>query len=246
MKILAVYSSKGGVGKTAAAVNLAYAAATTRKHRVLLCDMDSQGAASFYFRVQPRKKFNSQKLLAGNCQEYIRESDFPGLDLLPAHFSFRNLDIHLHQLPKEDRRQALLRLFAPLASSYDVLLMDCPPNLTLLSENIICAADKILTPVVPTSLSLIALEQLLRLFTKVGEDRRKIWAFFSMVEPRKTVHKTILEKYQRFDIFLATQIPYLAEIEKMGIHRQPAGALSVSGAAKKYLQLFDELWEAQR
>lgn len=57
MKILACYSNKGGVGKTAAAVNLAYAFAASGK-RTLLCDLDPQGASSFYFRVKPSKKLS--------------------------------------------------------------------------------------------------------------------------------------------------------------------------------------------
>ena len=90
------------------------------------------------------------------------------LDLLPAHFSFRNLDLALARLEEERRRHALQKLFKPLADEYDVLIMDCPPNLTLLSENIILAADSVVTPVIPTTLSLVALKQLLKLFRKVG------------------------------------------------------------------------------
>lgn len=242
MKILAIYSSKGGVGKTATAVNLAYTAALSGQ-RVLLCDMDSQGAASFYFRIKPKKKFNSHKLLKGDFGKYIRESDYAGLDLLPAHFSFRNLDLALNELGEKDRRRALSRLLAPLADDYDALVLDCPPNLTLLSENIIIAADMIVTPVVPTTLSLIALEQLLRLCKKVETDHRKIRAFFSMVESRKTMHRTVMEKYQKYAIFQKTSIPFLAEVEKMGVYRQPVGAVyPASPAAKNYLQLWTEIW----
>ena len=247
MKILAVYSSKGGVGKTAAAVNLAYAAAVVRGLKVLLCDMDSQGAASYYFRIQPKKKFNSQKLLEGDVGAYVRETDFANLELLPSHFSFRNLDIHLHSLPKERRRLTLNKLFSPLAKHYDVLLLDCPPNLTLLSENIIVAADRILTPVVPTTLSLIAFDQLLRLFNKIDVDQSKIMAFFSMIESRKAMHKAVIEKYQKFPIFLKAGIPYLAEIEKMGLSRRPVAAMDTGTvAARSYLTLWDEIWEAER
>ena len=113
MKILAIYSGKGGVGKTATAVNLSSIIAQSGK-RVLLCDMDSQGAASYYFRILPKKKYNSRKLLEGKFDKYIKKTEFANLDLLPAHFSFRNLDLALSRLSEEGRPNALLGVFSHL------------------------------------------------------------------------------------------------------------------------------------
>lgn len=241
MKIIAVYSSKGGVGKTATSVNLAYTA-SLMGNKVLLCDMDSQGAASYYFRIRPKKKFNSKKLLSGQIGKYIRGTDFSGLDLLPAHFSFRNLDLALDKLDSEDRGLALSRIFQPLTEEYDILILDCPPNLTFLAENIILAADVIVTPVIPTTLSLLALDQLVKLFGKLGENKKKIYAFFSMVEKRKTMHANVMSKYQKKSLFLKTSIPFMAEVEKMGIYRLPVGANTRrSLAAGAYLRLWQEI-----
>ncbi|WP_163339643.1 ParA family protein [Desulfopila sp. IMCC35008] len=242
MKTLAIYSSKGGVGKTATAVNLSYTA-STRGKKVLLCDMDAQGAASYYFRIRPRKKFSSKKLLNGRIGEFIRATDFDNLDLLPAHFSFRNLDLALDKLEGARRRQALRSLFSIFAEEYDVLVLDCPPNITLLSENIMVAADSVVSPVIPTTLSLVALEQLLKMFKKVGAEKGRLHAFFSMVEPRKIMHRDVIDKYSKYPIFRSTQIPYLAEVEKMGIYRQPVGAMSKSSrAAMQYSRLWAEIW----
>lgn len=242
MKTIAIYSSKGGVGKTAAAVNLSYSA-SLREKKVLLCDMDAQGAASYYFRIRPRKKFSSKKLMGGRIGEFIRATDYPNLDLLPAHFSFRNLDLVLDKLQGDERRLALRRLLSVFAEEYDVLVLDCPPNITLLSENIMIAADSVVTPVIPTTLSLVALEQLLKMFKKVGARKSRLNAFFSMVEPRKIMHRDVIDKYKKYQIFRTTQIPYLAEVEKMGIYRQPVGASSSSSpAALQYSRLWAEIW----
>ena len=177
MRTIAVYSSKGGVGKTATAVNLSYSALQSG-NRVLVCDMDSQGAASFYYRIKPKKSFNRSKLLKGDFLSYIRGTDYDGLDLLPAHFSFRNLDIALKKNDRESNRKILTELLGRLDGEYDYVFLDCPPNLTLLSENIIIAADCVVSPVVPTTLSVIALNQLYKLFKKVGCGKSKILPFF--------------------------------------------------------------------
>ncbi len=241
MKILAIYSGKGGVGKTATAVNLSAVIAQTGR-RVLLCDMDSQGAASYYFRIVPKKKYNSSKLLAGKFDKYIQQTEFTGLDLMPAHFSFRNLDLALGRIREEGRSNALLGLFSPLQTKYDYLVLDCPPTLTILGENIIEAADLVITPVIPTSLSILALQRLLKLFKKKRVNRKKIGAFFSMVEQRKNMHNLYLDEYGDHPLFLTTRIPFMAEIEKMGLCRNPVGSDGkTSLAAAQYKKLWQEI-----
>ena len=241
MKILAIYSGKGGVGKTATAVNLSSVIAKSAQ-RVLLCDMDSQGAASFYFKCLPNKKYNSKKLLDGKFDKYIKKTEFAHLDLLPAHFSFRNLDLALSRVSEKGRANALLSVFRPLKHAYDYMVLDCPPTLTILGENIIEAADLVITPVIPTSLSVLALQRLLKLFKKKKVSQKKIVAFFSMVEKRKTMHNLFLEEYGINSLFLSTRIPFMAEIEKMGLFRNPVGADGkVSPAAEQYERLWQEI-----
>lgn len=242
MKTIAVYSSKGGVGKTATSVNLAFTASMAGE-RVLLCDMDSQGAASFYYRIKPKKKFNRARLLRGEFYEFIRGTDFPNLDLLPAHFSFRNLDIAINEEKKDKKREVLASLLVPLADQYDCVILDCPPNVTVLSENIITAADCVVVPVVPTTLSLLALEQLLKLCKKVGCKKNKILAFFSMVERRKLMHNSIMKKYRAYPIFMQSYVPFMAEIEKMGMYRRPVGSTSRKSVAA---QAYELLWQEIR
>ena len=94
MAVLALYSNKGGVGKTATTVNLAYLAAQAG-YQTLACDLDPQSSTTYYFRVQPRLKRSVQGLTTAGkpIAKSIKGSDYPKLDLLPADFSHRNLDI---------------------------------------------------------------------------------------------------------------------------------------------------------
>jgi cellulose biosynthesis protein BcsQ len=240
MKIIAIYSSKGGVGKTATAVNLAYGCARSGK-KTLLCDMDPQGAAGYYYRIRPKESFNRKQFLKGDLEPFIRGTDFENLDLLPTHFSFRNLDIALDE--RGGAGNELKRIFACVKDEYEVLILDCPPNMTLLSEKIIMAADLVVTPVIPTTLSILSFAQLIKLTDKLEVNRKKLVAFFSMVDRRKNMHSDTITQFGRKKMFLASEIPYLADVEKMGIYRQPV-AVSVpsSAAATAYDQLWLEVW----
>jgi chromosome partitioning protein len=239
MNSIAVYSSKGGVGKTATAVNIAYAC-SRRGKKTLLCDMDPQGASSYYYRAPEKSKLTKKKFLKGKLKKHIRDTEFPDLDLLPAHFSFRNLDLELDPGQSNELKQ----IFAGLAGKYDVVIIDCPPNMTLLAENIIRAADQVVSPVIPTTLSIRSLVQLVKLFDTIGEERKKLRAFFSMVDRRKNMHIDTVSDYRKKKVFFRTLIPYLSEVEKMGVSRQPVAACSPgSRSAVAYDKLWMEIWK---
>ena len=92
MQMLALYHMKGGVGKTAAAVNLAYLAAQSGA-RTLLCDLDPQASATYYFRIQPKLKAKQKVFARGgkHLEKSIKATDFAHLDLLPGALSHRHL-----------------------------------------------------------------------------------------------------------------------------------------------------------
>ena len=244
--ILSSYSIKGGVGKTALAVNLSYAMSLLGK-RVLLIDLDPQGAAGFYFRIAAGEKFRMKdsKDVTEGFKRNIRESDYEGLDILPSNLAYRHLDIRLKEM--EASRKQLRGILQNLKDDYDVILIDCPPNITLLSENIFRASDRILIPVIPTTLSQRTYEQLKGFFNESDLPMDRLVPFFSMVQGRNRMHSdTIQELTQTYPEFLKTGIPFAVEVEKMGLHREP---LLVYGsrhpAADAYISLRDELLELQ-
>lgn len=247
MNSIALYSIKGGVGKTATAVNLAYLAAASGAS-TLLIDLDPQSAATFYFRIRTPKKHTQDRLLKGGKKmaRNIRETDFPLLHLLPADFSYRNLDITLDGMKRSKKR--LKEILESLKDAYRFVFIDCPPNITLVSENVFVAADIILLPVIPTVLSMRTYETLLRFFSESGLKADKIWPFFSMVEKRKKMHSELLETtWQKGGLFLQNYIPYLSEIEKMGLYRAPlVFQKPSSAAAQAYRRLWEEIKEKMR
>jgi cellulose biosynthesis protein BcsQ len=242
MKILASYNIKGGVGKTATAVNLSYLSAHEGA-RTLIWDLDPQGAATFYFRIRPKVKGGSKALLQGQRElaELIKGTDFENLDLLPSDFSYRTMDLLLDGSKNPTER--LKQLLAPLAADYDYVFLDCPPGLTLLSESIFNAAQVLVVPVIPTSLSLRTLRQLLEFKRKNKLRNFKMLVFFSMADRRKQLHRDLMDALpEKYPDFLKAHIPYATEVERMGIERTPvAGFAAKSKSAVAYQELWDEV-----
>ncbi len=241
MKIIACYNVKGGIGKTATAVNLAYLAAHEGA-RTLVWDLDPQGAASFYFRIKPKVKKGSKGLLTGKktLEDVIKGTDYMYLDLIPADFSYRNLDLELDDAKKSDTR--IRKLLKPLTKAYDYIFLDCPPSISLVSENTLIAADNVIVPTIPTTLSLRTLDQIIDFCEKLNIPHSKIVAFFSMVDNRKKLHKQIIDNPPQHVRVLETCIPYASDVEQMGLHRQPVPVFARSSrAAKAYQALWDEV-----
>ncbi|WP_031434041.1 ParA family protein [Methylomarinum vadi] len=242
MTIIAAYNIKGGVGKTSTAVNLAYLVAE-QGHNTLLWDLDPQGASTYYFRIKPKIKGGSRELIAGEREldGLIKGTDFDNLDLLPADFSFRNLDLVLDARKKPTRR--LQKLLKPLSQEYDYIFLDCPPNISLLSEAVFEAADVLLSPIIPTTLSIRTLQQLKKFIKDNKLKNLTLMPFFSMADRRKKMHRDIMEHLaEKYPELLTTVIPYASDIERMGLERMPVhGFVRKSRSTEAYRALWREI-----
>lgn len=246
MRIVASYAIKGGVGKTATAVNLAWEA-WRGGASVLVWDMDPQGAASFYFRVAPEVAGGAKGLIKGasDVAALVRGSDYDGLDVLPADFTYRHLDLYLDAAKRPTRR--LVRLLAPLAERYDLAILDCAPGISLVSESVFALADALLVPTIPTTLSLRTLDQLAVHLRLNDEGGVLVRPFLSLVDRRKALHRALADAILDGGLptpfpFLRTAIPYLSAVERMGVQRAPVGVFAPrDAAAAAYRALWGEV-----
>jgi chromosome partitioning protein len=248
MKTFATYNLKGGVGKTAVTVNLAFLSALAG-YRTLVWDLDPQGAASFYFRIKPRVKGGAKKLVKGkiDLDDRIKGTDFDHLDLLPADLSYRYMDLSLGDAKKKPTRQ-LAKLLKPLSDEYDHLFLDCPPGMSLVSENVFHAADVLLIPLVPTTLSVRTYEQIYRYLDDHPVKRTDVLPFFNMVDRRKKLHREVCEAPPAGPYrFLRQSIPFASVVERMGLRRAPLVSYdNRSAAARAFAGLWDEIQQRMR
>jgi chromosome partitioning protein len=236
VKVVATYSIKGGVGKTSAAVNLGALAAMSGR-RTLLWDLDPQGAASFLLRVKPKVKGGGRPLIRGRRDplDVMKGTDVEGLDLLPADFSYRHLDIELDK--RKRPLEGLGRVLGQLADGYDLAILDCAPSISLVSESIFTAADLLLVPIVPSTLSVRTFEQLQGFLAGGPQPAPDVLAFFSMVDRRKRLHREVTETMPGV---AAARVPSASAVELMGLKRAP---LVVSAPAAPAAKAYAALWE---
>ncbi|MBB5685608.1 ParA family protein [Sphingobium boeckii] len=234
MATIAVYSMKGGVGKTTLAVNLAWSSAVQSARRTLLWDLDPQGGASFLIGDGSANRDTAQSVFAKDVEpeKLIRPSTVPGLDLLAADISLRGLDHLLFSLGKKKR---LAKLLESLNKNYDRVILDCPPGLTEISEQVMRAADLILSPVIPSPLSERALDEIVAFLDRQSGRRAPMLPIFSMVDRRRALHREAIERKPEWPV-----IPMASAIEQMAVHRAPVGSFALTSPAG---QAFSGLWK---
>ena len=249
-KIIAIVNQKGGVGKTTTAVNLA-AALTALGKKVLLCDFDPQANATSGLGVDKKKiKKSVYHVAIGECvaQEAVVHTQFA--DILPSSADLAGAAVELITLPEPDK--CLKKALLPLKNSYDVIFIDCPPSLEMLTLNALAAADSILVPV---QCEYYALEGLSDLMNTVRIVRRGLnpdleleGVLLTMFDGRTNLALQVAEEVKHYfpGKVYATVIPRNVRLSEAPSHGKPITAYDrTSRGSEAYTALAAEFLKRQ-
>jgi cellulose biosynthesis protein BcsQ len=232
MRSVAVYSPKGGAGKSTFAVNLAHLAAAASARRTLIWDLDAQGASTFLLRAEPGDG-HAHKIISRDAEpeEVAVDTPYPNLRLLAADTSLRRLEV---QLVEEDARKRVRKILRGLAPHYDRIVIDCPPGMTEISEQVFRAVDLIVIPVQPSQLGVRGYEEAVGHIHGRHRLGPEVVAALSMVDGRRKLHREMLAAHADWP-----SIPQASAVEQMSLRRAPLAAFAPHHVAA---DAFRRLW----
>jgi len=236
MSVIAIYSPKGGVGKSTIAVDLAWRSAMLGGQDTLLWDLDAQGGSSWLLGQDPDERQRAAGVFQrdGRPQALIEATRYDHLFLLPADDSLRQLPLQLARLGQRRRLQMLTQF---MARDYPRIVLDCPPMQNEVSDQIIAAADVLIVPLPPSPLSARALDLLRRDLTRNHPRHPPILPVLSMYDSRRRAHRMARDGVMApFPV-----IPDSSAIEQIAFRRAPLATFAPYCEAGRAL---DRLWRA--
>jgi chromosome partitioning protein len=246
--VFCIANQKGGVGKTTTSVNLA-AALARRGHRVLLVDLDPQGNATMGSGIDKRTLERSvYQVLVGlsGLEEATLRSESGGYNVLPANRELAGAEVELVDLPRREFR--LRDALAAAPSTYDFVLIDCPPSLSLLTLNALTCAHGVIIPMQCEYYALEGLSDLAntikRVHANLNRDLRIVGLLRVMFDPRVTLQQQVSEEVQRHfgEKVFATVIPRNVRLAEAPSHGMPGVVFDPrSRGALAYLEFAAEL-----
>lgn len=249
-KIFCIANQKGGVGKTTTAVNLA-AGLVANAQRVLLVDLDPQGNATMGSGIDKSRLaasvyqvlIGTADLVAARCK-----SESGGYDVLPANRDLAGAEVELVDF--EDREQRLKTALAPYQDAYDFILIDCPPSLSMLTLNGLCAADGVIVPMQCEYFALEGLSDLVNTIKQVhrnlNPELKLIGLLRVMFDPRMTLQQNVSDQLMEHfgDKVFNTIIPRNVRLAEAPSYGMPGVAFDRSSrGAQAYIAFGAEMVE---
>lgn len=233
MPVIAVYSIKGGVGKTTLASDLAWRCAVRGGYNTLLWDLDPQGGAGFMLGREARPVSNMVSVYQrdGKPRERIEPTSTERLSILPADDSLRHLPLQLARIGP----RRLATMAGHLRHSYDRIVLDCPAGISQVSDQVLSLADVVIVPLPPSPLSVRALEQLRRYLVRHHHRHPPILPVLSMFDARRHLHHKVLGG----DAAGWPVVPLSTHLEQVAVRHQPVETFAPYSPAGKALR---RLW----